>query len=151
MNLFVIKSLLVQNSIELTVLGGLSAGLIYCGFKKRYKPLAICMIWIMTVLWFFDSPLFGFSTIQISPAGIQLDYGILSTRNVILPPGTSWKIETGLSGIRKNKRLHYLVIADKHSMKLKGEKGASLLKDIGASIDKICGHTALRSNISTCR
>jgi len=135
--IYIIKSIHVQNAIMLTFLGVTVAFLIHSVLKKRPKHIAVFSVWVLLVLWFFNSPFFGFSTVSLSREGIRLNYGILSFRNELLPPDSDWKVETYLSGIRKNKKLYFISIAGRRSMKVKGEKDLNLLGRIGESIERM--------------
>ena len=99
--------------------------------------MAVFSIWLVLVLWFFNSPIFGFSAVSVGQDAIRLSYGILSLRNDLLPIDSKWKVETYLSGIRKNKRLYFITIGDRQSMKVKGEDKRRLLESIGEAIDRI--------------
>ena len=133
--IFIIKSLYIQNSIMLLSLGVVLFFLFHSLWRKKLKHVFVFSIWVLIVLWFFNSPFFGFSTVCISTEGIRLNYGVLSSRNTVLPLDSSWKIETYLSGIRKMKKLYFIRIADQQSMKVRGGK-LSMLKKIGGAIDK---------------
>jgi hypothetical protein len=135
--IFIIRSLFIQNAIMLVSLGVVFSLLIHAITKKRRKHSAVFTIWLILVLWFFNSTIFGFSAVSVSQAGIRLNYGILSLRNDLLPIDSEWKIETYLSGIRKNKRLYFITIGGRQSMKVKGEDKRRLLKSIGKAIDRI--------------
>ncbi|MGD8229220.1 MAG: hypothetical protein PVH82_02940 [Desulfobacteraceae bacterium] len=133
--LFIIKSLFIQNAIMLISLGVVFSLLIHALIKKRRKHSAVFTIWLVLVLWFFNSAIFGFSAVSVSQEGIRLSYGVLSLRNDLLPLDSEWKVETYLSGIRKSKRLYYITIGGRQSMKVKGEDKRQLLQKIGESID----------------
>lgn len=144
--IFVIKSLNIQNAIMLTSLAAVVSLLVYSMVKRRPKHVMVFTVWVFLVLWFFNSPFFGFSTVSVSLEGIRLQYGILSWRNVLLPPDSAWTVDTYLSGIRKNKRLHFISIAGRQSMKVKGEEKLQLLKRIGESIDRMkAGKTGVKN------
>jgi hypothetical protein len=135
--IFIIKSLYVQNAIMLAFLGITVSFLIYSIIKRKPKHIAAFTIWVFLVLWFFNSPFFGFSAVTVGSQGIKLDYGILSIRNDVLPLDSEWKIETYMSGIRRNKRLYFISIADRQSMKVRGAKDLRLLEKIGESIERV--------------
>jgi hypothetical protein len=135
--IFIIKSLLFQNAIMLISLAVVFSLLIHAIIKKRAKHTAVFTIWLALVLWFFNSPFFGFSAVSVGQDGIRLNYGILSLRNARLSIGSKWKVETYLSGIRRNKRLYFITIGGRESMKVKGEDKRLLLQNIGESIDRI--------------
>jgi len=133
---FIIKSLFVQNMIMLFSLSIVVFLLVRSLVKKKVKHTIVFSIWVLIVLWFFNSPFFGFSAVSVSPGGIQLNYGILSfTKNTVLPLDSPWKIETSFSGIRKMKKLYFIRIADRKSMKVRIRQGFVLLQDIGSAID----------------
>jgi len=133
--IFAIKSLFVQNAIMLSFLGIVVCLLIRSLFKKRLKHIIVFSIWLLLVIWFFNSPFFGFSTVTVSPKGIKLNYGILSFGNDVLPINSQWKVETVMSGIRRNKRLYFITIGGRQSMNVKGRKELHLLQTIGEAIN----------------
>jgi hypothetical protein len=135
--IFIIKSLFVQNVIMLVSLGVVFCLLIHAIIKKKRKHMAVFAIWVILVLWFFNSTIFGFSAVSVGQHGIRLSYGILSLRNDLLPIDSEWKVETYLSGIRKTKRLYFISIGGRQSMKVKGEDKRRLLQSIGNAIDRI--------------
>jgi hypothetical protein len=135
--IFIIKSLFLQNAVMLLSLSVVFFLLVHSIIKKRRKHTTVFAIWLILVLWFFNSPLFGFSAVSVGKDGIRLKYGILSLRNDRLPLESEWKVETYLSGIRKNKRLYFMTIGGRQSMKVKGENKRHLLQSIGKSIDRI--------------
>ena len=134
---FIIKSLFVQNAMMLISLGVVFFLLIHSIIRKRRKHTVVFSIWLVLVLWFFNSTLFGFSAVSVGREGIRLNYGALSMRNDLLPLHSEWKVGTYLSGIRKNKRLYLITIGGRQSMKVKGEEGLRLLQNIGESIDRM--------------
>ena len=133
--IFIIKSLYIQNAIMLFVLGMVVFFLVYSLAKRKPKHLIASLVWIIIAVWFFNSPFFGFSAVSVSPEGIRLNYGILSLRNDLLPIDSPWKIETHLSGLRKMKKLYLIRIADRESMKVRRNQGLSLLEEIGGAIE----------------
>jgi hypothetical protein len=135
--LFIIKSLYVQDGIMLAALAGLIFLLVRSIARKKIKTMIAVLIWIGIVLWFFNT-FFGFSTVRISPEGIELKYGLISPRNTVLPIDSKWKIENYLSGIRRNRRLFYIEIDGRQSMRLTG-RHAQVLEEIGAAIDAMKG------------
>ena len=134
--IFIIKSLAVQNSIMLIALGVVLFFIFYSFSKKKSKYLLASLIWLVIVLWFFNSPFFGFSTVSISREGIDVNYGVLSLKNDRLPIMSPWKIETIASGLRRMKKVYLMRIGDRENMKVRRGKGLDLLKDIGAVIDE---------------
>ncbi len=136
---YTIKSLFIQNAIELALLGGLFVLLIYFLINRKIKHVIVVSCWIPAILFFFNSPLFGFSTVRFTAQGIDLNYGLLSTRNITLPAISNWRIETGTYGIKKTKRFHRLFIADRASMRVSGGRGIDLLRKIGAEISSQSG------------
>jgi len=133
--IFVIKSLYIQNTIMLFVLGVVVFFLVYSLVKRKPKHLIASFVWIIIVVWFFNSPFFGFSAVSVSSEGIGLNYGILSLRNDLLPIDSPWKVETHSSGIRKMKKLYLIRIADRESMKVRRNVGLGLLEEIGSAIE----------------
>ena len=134
---FIIKSLIAQNAIMLIFLGIVASLMGYALLKKKPKHIVAFSIWLILVVWFFNSPFFGFSAVTVSPEGIKLNYGIVSFRNDMLHLDVEWKVETYMSGIRKAERLYFISIGDRHSMKVKGQKKLQLLQSIGKSIDQM--------------
>ena len=110
--------------------------ILYSLVKKKPKHLLASIIWLAIALWFFNSPFFGFSTVAVSPGGIEINYGILSIRNDHLPITSTWKIVTAPTGFRKLKKVHLIRIGTHESMKVRGIKDLDLLKSIGAAIDE---------------
>ncbi|RLF60322.1 MAG: hypothetical protein DRN37_02990 [Thermoplasmata archaeon] len=135
--IFVIKSLLVQNSIMLISMGVVLFFLGRAFFKKNTKHVLVFLVWLGIVVWFFNSPFFGFSVVTVNKKGIAIDYGMLSFRNVVLPLDTQWKIETSPSGILKTSKLYYIRFGDHQSMKVKGKKDVELLHRIGRAVERI--------------
>jgi hypothetical protein len=135
--IFIIRSLFIQNAIMLISLGVVFSLLIHAIIKKRRKHSAVFSIWLVLVLWFFNSTIFGFSAVSVSQGGIRLNYGILSLKNDLLPLESEWKVETYLSGIRKSKRLYFITVGGRQSMKVKGEDKRRLLQSIGKAINRI--------------
>ncbi len=133
---FVIKHLWIQNSVMLLALGLLLFFVLYSVLRKKPRHLLAAIIWLAIVLWFFNSPFFGFSTVAVSHGGIKVNYGILSVRNDVLPITAPWKIISNPSGIRKLKRVHFIRIGNHDSMKVRGVRDLNLLKEIGATIDE---------------
>jgi len=113
--------------------------LLYSLLKKRKKHIVVFFIWVLLVVWFFNSPFFGFSAVSVSTEGIRLNYGILSFRNDLLPIDSKWEVRTYRSGIRKNKKLYFLSVGEQQSMKVKGLKDLQLLEEIGESIERMKG------------
>jgi uncharacterized membrane-anchored protein YitT (DUF2179 family) len=132
---YIIKSLYVQNAIMLLALGAVLFLLARAVIKGKAKHIIVFSIWVCIVLWFFNSPFFGFSAATLGPQGIKLHYGIISFRDVLVPVESQWSIESRLSGIRKTKRVYFIRIGDRESMKVRWKKGHELLKDIGEAID----------------
>ena len=135
--IFVIKSLYIQNTIMLFVLGAVVFFLLYSLVKRKPKHLIASFVWIIIAVWFFNSPFFGFSAVSVGPEGIRLNYGVLSFRNDLLPIDSPWKVETCFSGIRKMKKLYLIRIADRESMKVRGIEGLSLLEKIGVAVEEM--------------
>jgi len=133
---FIIKSLLVQNSIMLVSLGAVIAFFAFGFAKKKPRHLIAALVWAALVLWFFNSAYFGFSAVSVGAEGIRLNYGVLSFRNDLLPIHSPWKIETGFSDIRKMKKVYLIRIGDRNSMRVRGNEGRLLLEGIGEAIEK---------------
>jgi len=109
--------------------------LVYSLVKRKPKHLIASLVWMIIVVWFFNSPFFGFSAVSVSSEGIRLNYGVLSLRNDLLPIDSQWKVETHLSGLRKMKKLYLIRIADHESMKVRRDVGLGLLEKIGGTIE----------------
>jgi hypothetical protein len=120
----------------LFVLGVVVIFLVYSLVKRKPKHLIASLFWIIIVVWFFNSPFFGFSAVSVSHEGIRLNYGILSLRNDLLPIDSQWKVKTHLSGLRKMKNLYLIRIADHESMKVRRNEGL-VLEKIGDAIEDI--------------
>ncbi|OQY42097.1 MAG: hypothetical protein B6240_14325 [Desulfobacteraceae bacterium 4572_87] len=133
---FVIKALWVQNSVMLLALGLVLFFLLYSIREKKPRHLLASTIWLAIVLWFFNSPFFGFSTVAVNPEGIEINYGILSFKNHILPITSPWEVVTAPSGIRRLKRVHFITIGNHESMKVRGRDDLNLLNRIGVAIDE---------------
>ena len=133
---YLIKSLHVQNGIMLFSLGLVLLFFVWALVKRRPKHAIASLVWVGIVLWFFNSAYFGFSAITVGPAGIKLNYGILSFRNDHFPIVSPWRIKTDFSDIRKLKRVYMLDISGRESMKVKGAEGLAHLKEIGRAIDR---------------
>jgi hypothetical protein len=134
---FTIKSLLLQNTLMLGALGITILFLIRAIWKKRRKHIIVFSIWSCLVVGFFNSSLFGFSEVRVTPKGLRINYGLLSLRNSVLPLHSDWSIQKHRGGLRKTKRLYSLVIAGKESMRVRGGGGLKLLDTIGRSIDRM--------------
>ncbi len=118
-------------------LGAVIFFLVFALIKKKLKHLIASFVWIIIVVWFFNSPFFGFSTVSVGPEGIRLNYGVLSLRNDLLPIDSQWKVETRFSGIRKMKKLYLIRISDRESMKVRRNEGLGLLEKIGGAIEEM--------------
>ena len=134
---FMIKSLFFQNAIMLMAMGVAFSLLLHSIQKKRPKHIMVFSFWVLMVIWFFNSPLFGFSVVKVSEKGIKIEYGILSIRDELLPLSSQWRVESTLSGIRKNKRLYFLTIGNHRSMKVRGEGDRRRLEEIGEAIERL--------------
>jgi len=133
---FVIKSLFVQNSIMLFSMGIVLFFLARSFLKKNAKHVVVFLVWLGIVVWFFNSSFFGFSKVTVNRKGIEIDYGILSLHNTVLPLNTPWKIETSPTGILKISKLYYIRFGDRLSMKVKGKKDVDLLNRIGDAVER---------------
>jgi len=133
---FAIKSLVVQDTIMVLSLGIVVFFLLRALAKKNIKHGIVFVIWILIILWFFNSPFFGFSQVTVSPDGIQLKYGLLSFRDTVVPIDSRWEIETSLTGLRKMKRVYTIRIGDRRSMRVRWKGGYELLTKIGKAIEE---------------
>ena len=121
----------------LFILGIVAILFVHSLLKKRKKHVVVFSLWLLLVVWFFNSPFFGFSTVSVSPEGIALNYGVLSFRNDLFPMNSPWEVKKYMSGIRRNKKLYFISIGGHASMKVKGEKKLRLLKGIGEHIKRL--------------
>jgi hypothetical protein len=131
---FVIKSLFLQNTIMLCSLGIVLFFLTRSLIKGKIKHIVVFLAWTGVVIWFFNSPFFGFSEVTVSRKGIKVNYGILSFQNKTLPLDTQWKIEASPSGLLKISKVYFLQIGEHQSMKVKGKKDLAFLHRIGDTI-----------------
>lgn len=140
---FVIKSMIIQNGIMLLSLG-IVLFLIFRGIiRKKFRHVVIFSVWLVIVLWFFNSPFFGFGAVTVGSEGIRLDYGILSIRNQILPLDARYRILTTTSGVKKLRTLYCLEVDGHRSMKVRG-KGRELLEAITLAIEEAKSHKDAR-------
>jgi hypothetical protein len=135
--LFTIKSLLVQSVIMLGALAVTLFFLIRAVLRRQPKHIVVFSVWFCLVLGFFNSSLFGFSEVRVTPKGVALSYGYFSPRNSMLSLHIDWRIESQRAGLRKSKHLYFLVIDGKESMRVRGVKGLELLDAIGKAIDRM--------------
>ena len=134
---FTIKSMAVQNTIMLVALGVVIFFVAFAFVKRSPKHILVSFMWLIGVLGFFNSPLFGFSQVTVQPQGIKVEYGILSLRNTVLPIDTPWEIKSHVSGIRRLKKVYTLKIGNHESMRVKSRKDIELLEEIGKTIDRM--------------
>lgn len=137
---FLIRSLTIQNLIMWGVVAIIAGLLVRAIGRRNLRHTIAVTIWALITLWFFNSPLWGFSAITVGPAGLKLDYGFLSIlKNTTLPPDTSWKIHLYMGGLRRITPLYYLQVAGHRSLKVQGQAGLETLKPVGAAIDRLNG------------
>jgi hypothetical protein len=138
--IFFIRSLTIQNVI-MGIIAAIIAGLLIRSILQRKSRNTVAVvIWALIALWFFNSPLWGFSAVTVSPDGLKIHYGFLSVfKNTSLPPATFWKIRVYMGGIKKVKKLYYLQFARHNSLKVRGADRVRTLQAIGAAIDKLNG------------
>ena len=137
---FFIRSVLVQNVIMAVVVAIVVGLLIRFIHRRDIKYIVLVAFWGCVSLWFFNSPLWGFSAVTVKPEGLELHYGFLSVfKNSTLPPDSPWKIKKHLGGIRKLKNLHYFWFQDHQSLKVRGQHKLDTLKALGAAIDEVNG------------
>jgi hypothetical protein len=144
---FYIKSLYIQNTIMLFFMGVVVSLLVHSVFRKKLKRVIVFCLWVILVVWFFNSPFFGFSAVSVSPAGIKLNYGVLSFRNDMLALESEWKIESYMAGIRRNRRLYFISIGGRESMRVRGVKERQGLERIGERIDRERDLRAVESSL----
>jgi len=133
---FIIKSLIIQNSIMLISFGIVMAFLAAALYRKRPRHAAASLVWSALVLWFFNSAYFGFSAVSVGAEGIRLNYGILSLRNDLVPIDSPWKIDSVFPDIRKVKKVYLIRIGGHNSMRVSGADGRALLEKIGEAIER---------------
>jgi len=138
--IFFIRSVTIQNLImglAILIIAGL---LLRFLAQRRFRHAAAVGVWALITLWFFNSPLWGFSAVTVSHQGLKIDYGFLSLyKNTSLPPDTAWKIHVYMGGIRRIQKLYYFQLAGHRSMKVQGPAGLAVLKSLGAAIDRVNG------------
>lgn len=138
--IFFIRSVAVQNIIMGLTMAIIAGLLLRFLGKRKFRHAAAAVVWALIILWFFNSPLWGFSAVTVSRQGLKLDYGFLSiSKNTTLPPDTAWKIQVYMGGIRRMQRLYYFQLADHRSMKVQGPAGLTVLKSLGTAIDHVNG------------
>ena len=69
---FIIKSLLLQNTLMLGALGINLLFFIRAIWKKNGKQIVVFSIWSCLVVGFFNSSLFGFSEVRVTPQGLEI-------------------------------------------------------------------------------
>jgi len=128
----------VQNSI-MTLVVLLLVGLLAWGaLRRNLRHILAVVAWTLIALWFFNSPLWGFSAVTVGSDGLQLHYGFLSVfRNTRLPPDTPWKIHAYLGDLRKTKKLYFFQVAEHRSLKIRGADQLETLQAIGTAIDRL--------------
>ena len=140
--IFFIRSVTVQNIImwlAMVIIAGLL--LRFLG-QHKFRHAAAVVVWALITLWFFNSPLWGFSAVTVSRQGLKLDYGFLSiAKNTTLPPDTVWKIHVYMGGIRRMQKLYYLQLAAHKSLKVQGPAGLAVLRSVGTAIDRLNGRS----------
>ncbi|RLB91376.1 MAG: hypothetical protein DRH10_02020 [Deltaproteobacteria bacterium] len=137
---FVIRSVIVQNIIMGIIVAILVILLARSIWKQKLSHVVAVLIWSLIALWFFNGPFWGFSAVTVSPRGLRVHYGFLSVyKNTSLAVDTSWKICCYMGGIRRMKKLYYLQLADRKSLKIRGKDKLLVLQAIGAAIDDING------------
>jgi hypothetical protein len=137
---FMIRSVTVQNVIMAIICGIIVTVLIRAIRKKKTTHVIAVLIWALIAVWFFNGPFWGFSAVTVSPEGLKLHYGFLSVfRNTTLPVDTDWKIHNYLGGLRRMKKLTYFELAQRQSMKVRGQDKFEILEALGAAIDRLNG------------
>ena len=137
--IFVLKSLLIQNTIMAIGLGVILV-LLFLGIKKKnIKQIIVSFVWAGLGLWFFNSSMWGFSTVTIARQGIKLQYGFLSFKNTVIPVNTPWEIKTENAGFPKYRKLYVLKFGDHKSMRLSAMEYPRLKQ-----ITEILKNTAIR-------
>lgn len=136
--LFIIRSVVVQNGI-MSLVAAIAIGfLVYFIMQRKARHAIASAIWLAIVLWFFNSPLWGFSAVTVSAEGLKVDYGFLSVaKNAVLPVETHWKIYVYMGGTRRLERLYYFQLGEHMSLKVSGNDRLGLMKSLGAAIDQL--------------
>ncbi len=125
---FIIKSLIIQNSIMLIALG-LGAFFLLRSILKKSKYIGLFLLWLIFVFYLFNSPFWGFSAVQVGPQKVKVYYGILSFfKNKQLDQPVTVNIYTFQSGFPTFKKLHYLSINSLESMKVEHDYYPQLQK-----------------------
>jgi len=138
--IFFIRSVTVQNLIMGLAMVLIAGLLLRFLAQRKLRHAAAVGVWALITLWFFNSPLWGFSAVTVSRQGLKLDYGFLSiAKNTTLPPDTVWKIHVYMGGIRRMQTLYYFQLAGHRSMKVQGPAGLAALQSLGAAIDRLNG------------
>lgn len=113
-----IKSLGVQNTI---MISGLCLVLIFGAvgvFRKRRIQIVLAGAWLVALVWFFHSPYWRFSAVTLHQDGMELNYGLLSFKDTVVPLETPVRIESTFSGFPKPKKLYCLIIGEYRSMRV---------------------------------
>ncbi len=137
---FYIRSVAVQNLIMGVIAAIIIVLLIYFIKEQKTRHSIAVIVWALIVFWFFNSPMWGFSAVTVSPQGLKIHYGFFSVlKNSSLPPNTPWKIHLYMGGVRKMKKLYYFQLAAHTSLKVRGPKALDTMKSLGVSIDIVNG------------
>ncbi len=136
--IYYIRSIAVQNLIMGIVTALIFVLLAISLWRRKRRHTIALVIWAAITLWFFNSPLWGFSAVTVSPVGLEIDHGFLSVfKNSRLPPDTNWKIHVYMGGIRRIKKLYYLELAGLKSLKVRGHDRLLVVQSIGAAVDRL--------------
>lgn len=138
--LFVIRSVSVQNVIMGVAIAIAIGFLVYFIMQRKSRHALAATAWLAIVLWFFNSPLWGFSAVTVSINGLRIDYGFLSiAKNSVLPLDTQWKIRVYMGGTRRLEKLYYIQLANHLSLKVSDNDRLAVMKSLGAAIDQLNG------------
>lgn len=115
----IIKSLLVQNAVMGLALA-LVLGLFLLAFLRGKRGTGVlALVWLAGVLWFFNSPLWGFSAISVKPGGVELRYGFLAVlKNTTIRGEPEVRIVSEFARFPQNRKLYWLQIGSRRSMKV---------------------------------
>jgi hypothetical protein len=119
---FEIKSLLVQNLFMGFALAAVLFFLLRGVAKRNMLHVAVFSGWLLLVVWFFNSPFWGFSGVNLGRNGIEVHYGFLSLREQSLALNATCREVETRSGIMRTKTLYHLRLDGHRSMKVEADE-----------------------------
>lgn len=132
----VIKALYVQNGLMITIFGVIFFLILLGIWKKNFRFVGICSLWIVLFFWFFNSQFWGFSALTLKDERIYLRYGLCSIfKNKSVSTQIRPKIESDFSGFPQYKHLYFLVIGNYKSMGVEKEN-KEVLEEIIDRLEK---------------